>query len=298
MVQKNFLKKTDKKRYAQPKGINFLKILYWLFLLVFCGVVAYIFLFSGFLNILTIEFSPTKKINVLLLENKLNSILAEKYFNLVPRNNLLLLRENQLNNLFTREFGLVKKIKITKKFPDKIIITAEERNPIIILENSQGRFILDDESNTYPDNFFDTSGFDAETLPILKEENSERAFSFDNNSGRDYLDFIFGVKDKLENLLDIRLKKTIIAPQIISGDAFFETEEGWRIYFNKNVALDKEIAMLRIVLEEKIGQDKLKDLEYIDLRIDNKVFYKFKNVQPENTPVEKAENGNQDKKKN
>jgi cell division septal protein FtsQ len=295
MVKRSFLKKTEKIKYSQKKGINFLRILYWLFSLAFIGVAGYVFLFSGFLNILTVEFSPTEKIDSQRLSSRLNAWLEEKYWNLVPKNNLLLLKESYLNDLFTQEFGIVKRIKIIKKFPDKIKIIVEERNPIIVLENSQGKFILDDKGNTYPYNFFDSSGLDQADLPILKEENSERAFSFDNNAGSDYLNFIFGVKDKLENLLDIHLKKEIVAPRIISGDAVFEAEEGWRMYFNKKVEINKEIEMLQIVLEEKIGQEKIKDLDYIDLRIDNKVYYKFKDVQPEeNTSIEKS--GNKDQK--
>lgn len=297
MVKRNFLKKPDKNKYSQPKGINFLKIFYWFSFLAFCGVVGYVFLFSGFLNILTVEFSPTKKIEAQLLKNKLDSLLAEKYFKLVPKNNLLLLSESQLNRLFTQNFGLIKRIRIIKQFPDKIKIIVEERNPVIVLENSQGRFILDNTGSTYPYDFFDSSGFDQGKLPVLKEENSELAFSFDNNSGTDYLNFVFGIKDKLENLLDIPLKKEIKTPRVISGDVIFETEAGWQVYFNKNVAIDKEIEMLRIVLQDKIGPEKIKDLEYIDLRIDNKVYYKFKDIQAENAPAEKPENENKNTKK-
>jgi cell division septal protein FtsQ len=296
-VKKVFLKKTNKDNHFRPKGINFLKILYWLFFLAFIGVVLYVFLFSGFLNILTVEISPTEKIDAQLLESRVNSLLSEKYFNLVPKNNLLLLNESQLNNLFTREFGIVKKIKIIKQFPNKVKIIAEERNPVIVLENSQGRFVLDNEGSTYADNFFNSSGFNQEELPILKEENSELAFSFENDAGIDYLEFIFGIKDKLENLLDIRLKKIIVAPKIISGDAIFETEAGWKIYFNEEVEIDKEIEILRIVLQDKIGLEKIKDLEYIDLRIDDKAYYKFKNIPTENASDEKSEKESEDKKK-
>lgn len=295
MVKKSFLKKTEKTSYFQKKRINFSRILYGFFSLVFVGVIGYVLFFSGFLNILNREFSPTEKIDSQKLANHLDELLKEKYFKLVPKNNLLLLRESYLNNLFTEKFGIVKKISIAKKFPDKIKITVEERQPAIILENSQGKFVLDKETNVYPYNFFDSSDFDLTELPILKETNAERAFSFENNSGSNYLDFIFKVKDKLEKLLDIPVEKTMTVSKIISGDVFFTTKEGWQIYFNKNVAIDKEIEMLRIILEEKIGKEKRLDLEYIDLRIDNKVFYKFKNVQPENTPVEKAES--EDKKK-
>jgi len=288
-VKKSFLRKTEKNKYYPKKIINFLKIIYWLFSIAFIGVLVYVFLFSGFLNVLSIEFSPTEKIDSQKLFSRLDLLLGEKYFNLVPKNNLLLLRENYLNNLFTREFGMVKKIKIIKRFPDKIKIIVEERNPIIVLENSQGKFILDDAGSTYSYDFFDSSGFDQSTLPILKEENSELAFSFDNNAGADYLNFLFGVKDKLENLLDIPLKKEIVAPMIISGDAIFETEDGWRMFFNKKVEINKAIEMLRIVLEEKIGPEKIKDLDYIDLRINNKVYYKFKETQEEKPSAPKEE---------
>ena len=290
MVKRSFFKKTERIKYSPKKRTNFLKIFWWIFFLAFVGVAGYVFLFSGVLNILSIEFSPTEKIDSRMLSGRLDKLLEEKYLNIIPKNNLLLLKESYLSSLFTREFGMVKKIKIIKKFPDKIRIAVEERNPVLVLENSEGRFILDDEGNAYPYGFFDSSGLDPAGLPVLKEEKSEMAFSFNNGAGTDYLKFIFGVKDKLEKFLDIPVEKNMTATKIISGDVVFKTQEGWQLQFNKSVAIDKEIEMLRIVLEEKIGKNKRKDLEYIDLRIDNKVYYKFKDIQAENLPAEKSEN--------
>ncbi len=286
MVKKSFLKKTEKTSYFQKKRINLPRIFYWFFSLAFMGVIGYIFLFSGFLNISSREFSPTEKIASRKLSSRLNILLAEKYLNIIPKNNLLLLRESYLDKLFTQEFGIVKKVKIIKQFPDRIKIIIEERNPLIVLENSQGRFILDDVGDVYPYDFFDSSGFDLTVLPILKETNAERAFSFENNSGIDYLEFIFKVKDKLEKLLDISLEKKMTVSKIISGDVIFKTKEGWQAYFNKSVSIDKGIEMLRIVLKEKIEEEKRKELEYIDLRIDNKVYYKFKETEKSESTVE------------
>jgi cell division septal protein FtsQ len=295
MAKKDFLKKNNQSKHAQFRKINFFKIFYWFFALAFIGVVAYVLFFSGFLNILTVEFSPTKKIETQLLKSKLDAFLREKYFRLVPKNNLLLLGEGRLNDVFAQTFKIVKKIKITKRFPDKIKIAVEERDPILVLENSQGKFILDRDGNAYPYDYFDSSEFNQAELPILKEENSERAFSFADNSGADYLDFILGIKEKLEKMLDIPLEKTMTVPKIISEDVIFKTQEGWQIYFNKNVAIGKEIEMLRIVLEEKIEKAKRPDLEYIDLRTDNKISYKFKDAQTEKTAEKKSEG--EDKKK-
>jgi hypothetical protein len=65
-------------------------------------------------------------------------------------------------------------------------------------------------------------------------------------------------------------------PAFISQDIRVTTSEGWRIFFNADISLSKEVDMLKVVLDEKVPNEKRSYLEYIDLRSDNKVFYKFK----------------------
>ena len=49
------------------------------------------------------------------------------------------------------------------------------------------------------------------------------------------------------------------------------------IYFDESIPVAKEVDTLKLVLDEKINSDQRTDLEYIDLRTENKVYYKFKN---------------------
>ena len=44
--------------------------------------------------------------------------------------------------------------------------------------------------------------------------------------------------------------------------------------------------MLQAVLDNKIAKEKRPDLEYVDLRIPNKVFYKFRDGTPEEVAKE------------
>ena len=74
-------------------------------------------------------------------------------------------------------------------------------------------------------------------------------------------------------------------PNRMSGDLKVETTEGWKIYLSKDMGLENEIFMLKAILDKKINGDQRKDLEYIDLRINDKAFYKFKDGTSSNDAV-------------
>jgi len=57
-------------------------------------------------------------------------------------------------------------------------------------------------------------------------------------------------------------------------DAQITTKEGWQIFINSEVDLEKQLISLLQILEEKIKDRS--NLEYIDLRFGAKMFYKLK----------------------
>ena len=81
---------------------------------------------------------------------------------------------------------------------------------------------------------------------------------------------------------------------MISGDLRVETSEGWKIYFNKNLGSKKTFEMLKVILANNIDQEKRANLEYIDLRVNNKAYYKLKNADGSEDNV--AEENPEDKK--
>ncbi len=51
------------------------------------------------------------------------------------------------------------------------------------------------------------------------------------------------------------------------------TSLGWQVYFNPAYSIDSQIKALETILDEQIKGD-YKSLEYIDLRIEGRVYYK------------------------
>ncbi len=57
--------------------------------------------------------------------------------------------------------------------------------------------------------------------------------------------------------------------------------EGWYVYLTTMVPFDTQSERLALVMREKIGERRL-DLEYVDLRYDERIFYRFKDgIEPE-----------------
>jgi hypothetical protein len=52
------------------------------------------------------------------------------------------------------------------------------------------------------------------------------------------------------------------------------TSEGWKIYFEPKGDIESQIMNLDLLLKEKISSKDRKNLDYIDLRYGNKIFYK------------------------
>ena len=102
-------------------------------------------------------------------------------------------------------------------------------------------------------------------------------------SGRDYkigenifeektMNFISQTKEFL--LSEINLK--VVDFDVLSfpaDDMKVITSEGWYILFNLQKEAEEQLSALKGVLEEKI-KDQRENLEYVDLRIENRVYYK------------------------
>ena len=52
------------------------------------------------------------------------------------------------------------------------------------------------------------------------------------------------------------------------------TLEGWEVYFNLEDGVSQQIFNLDIVLKEKISPEERENLEYVDLRFGNQIYYK------------------------
>ena len=82
---------------------------------------------------------------------------------------------------------------------------------------------------------------------------------------------LIDLRKSLAEEVGLRVLDFIIEDE--DNDLKINTNEGWYILFDKSRDIRSQLDSLRLILTEKIKEDR-KNLEYIDLRIENRVYYK------------------------
>ncbi len=87
--------------------------------------------------------------------------------------------------------------------------------------------------------------------------------------------FIFGINDKLSQK-DYLKPKNFSVPNKMPQFLIVELVNGARIFFNLADSLENQLNRLNLLIDKKIGQGNIKNLDYIDLRMGENVYYKMK----------------------
>jgi cell division septal protein FtsQ len=297
-------KKKDRRSIELPRGKkqSSSKWLYRTVAMLFLATVIFVLFFSDFLSITKIEISGLNKLEKTQVQNIIDERSRGKYLGIINKNNLILFQKSETRKILLDNFKRIEDVKIKKIFPDGLKIIIKERILTMLLCSSGECHILNEKGEPYRADNFSSEELEQENLVTL-DDLSGAKISLDNNPlEKNYQEFILKLAEYVLDETGIVLKKQYTTPSRMSGDLKVETEEGWRIYFNENVSLEKELLILKTILANKIEKEQQKDLEYVDLRINNKVFYKFKEgtvqmQEAEDIPVPKEKQKQKEQKK-
>ena len=302
----------DKPRRRREFKINW-KILLWggFFVLLF-GNGFYLLVFSPFFQIKTIEISGHQILSAERIKSVAENYLNNKIFKFFPQNRLPVLAVNRLAAKITGEFPEIEKVEIKKNLPAKLIIKINERKataiwcqakPAPVVETPSGPInassspVLGKEKNILPESercfFMDASGIIYREAPemsgslmptfysqIVGEVNSVRNFSGAISNGVKLKDEMVSAKTiEFAQVIkkDLRLAgidvKGILLNNQNKNDLTVLTSEGWLVYFDLARPAIGQTRTLIVLLNEEIKEKRV-SLEYVDLRIAGRAYYK------------------------
>lgn len=208
------------------------------------------------------------------IESELRKAIGGTTWGFLPRDHFLLVSNEAIEHRLRDKFPQIRKIDVSKRFPDRLIAKIEERM-------LWGVYCLREKRESAPHSCFylDTTGtaydalayFEGFLLPVvygvLPATLGTEALP------KTTLEFFDSAKQALQplqaNLLSLALSSS--TPQ----DVRLNLAEGWYLWVTPSRPITEWLDILNTVLEKEIGS-KRAELEYIDLRFGNKVFYKFR----------------------
>lgn len=254
----------------------FFRVAYFFMLAVFLGVTAYALIFSSFMRINYLNLEGTKELGYEEVYAKAEALMDGKYLDVFPRNNFILISKKKVQGVLLDEFKKIRSVAVEKKFPDTINIKIEERDALIIWCTKGPCYIIDEGGFAYAGADFDSDELKENNLVKLVDISAKPVTIGEQVLDEEYVKFIFSVREAFQENLSLDVSNEYVTKYRISGEVEVKTGEGWDIYLNSQLPLEKSVRTIKAFLEKEIDEEARKRLEYLDLRVENKVFYKIR----------------------
>ena len=254
------------------KKKRFIKKLTFLFLIPLFIFVSLIALFYvPYFRIKKISIEGNSSIDQEKITAEISNYFKDKQFKIFPRDNFFIMPKKEIINSLLEKFPRLKTISLSKNFPDAISVKVEERNneALFCFKNKdEGCAFIDQDGFVFDKAPYFSAGvyltFLEEATPTVPSGLNFQVIS--EEQFKKIIDFKNLLTEENIKILQIIIKK--------EGIYELQTNESWSILLNEKNDSQLTYQNLKTTLDQI--KDKRKNLDYIDLRFGNKVFYKFK----------------------
>ena len=242
--------------------------LYWLF-------------WSGAFALENLQIDNTSHIEQAELAAAVDGYLNERWFFIPRRNNIFFLVDNDtIANILLRKFPGATEISVQKDFPKTLNITLRVRNPV-------GVWCFKVE----PCFFFDNSGWlmklanhdlvsgtiiatdpDEQFLFKVEDHRSTTPLDLGESLNSELFSFVMAINNGLTK--QSIFMSRVVLPNDDPFQAIFQTDENWRLITATNQPASQQLNALAVVLEKKVTAKQRLILQYIDVQLPNRVYYK------------------------
>ena len=251
--QPSLYSRTDEIREKRTSG--------WIYPLLFCillGAAIYLIFFSPFFQVKNVSFGDTKYVSRAELDGVVAS--SRGIFN----NNIITFGFFDFGSRLGDVTG-VKSFSIIREFPNNIKIEIVEKSPIFVWQILDKKYLVDENGYAWA-NYEEKYA----SLPVVVDTKNVPVQVGAKIVPGSFVTFTRDIFNNFEGTTGIPISKSEVLD--IISDLKITSKDGWYVYFDTTRTAKNQLTGLVRVLEEV--RNKGRKLEYVDLRIDNRIFYK------------------------
>ncbi len=243
-----------------------------------CVGLGYLLFFANLLDVRIINISGAEIIPSADLKTVAENWLNEGFLGLTRNKDLLFISVGGLASELTAKFPRIDSAEIRKEFPHGLKITIVERQSAGIwcfvasdkpFDSAQGRCFYFDKNGVAYAEATQSSGF--LILGVADHRGQAVALGSRVNS-EEWTKNIIMARELLPKI------GVNVAEFSIPSGSFDEfnakTAGGWKILFSNSTDITKQITSLGVLFRDKLPAEKRAGLQYIDLRIQDRIYYK------------------------
>jgi len=253
-----------------------LRVLFWLLFLGFLGICGYILLFSPYLDVDAVSIEGNQDVSKREIADQVAKSIEGKYFNFFPKKNFFFVNKKDINVALKSNFDQLEVASIEKKFPGTISVQVTERKPELVWCSGGVCYFVDKSGLAYggadgTDEELRKNGFltvvDVSAVPVdLGKTKINPA----------YIGFIESAELMLRDDLKIDPAESFHTAGIASGEISVKNSEGWTVKLGSEFSIEDAKKVIQTLFEKELNEEVREKLDYLDLRIKNKIYYKIK----------------------
>jgi hypothetical protein len=266
------------KRDKQEKRGRFSRCLFWVLLLGFLGVCGYLLLFSPFLEVDAISVEGNKEIPSEQIVEKASSAIVGKYLGFFSKRNFLLVRKNTINSQLKNSFNRLEVSSIEKKFPRTILIKVKERQPELVWCSGGVCYLADKSGLIYSGANAADEEINKERFLVAIDDNARPVEIGKTTLGENFIQYLKEIDAVLVDDLGLSIDGNYHTPALSSQEIIVKIKEGegWTLKLSSAISPGDTKKILETVFGKDLAGEKRQQLEYLDLRVKGKVYYKLR----------------------
>jgi hypothetical protein len=264
------------KRDSQKKKSGFSHFLFWLMFLAFIGVSVYLLFFSSLMEIETVSSEGNQDIPSDEIAIQAKKSMEGKYFGYLSRKNFFLVNKREIDAALKSSFNRLEVASIEKKFPKAILIKVRERHPELVWCSGGVCYLIDKEGMAYSGATGTDEELRRENFLTVVDENARPVEIGATFIDGGYIDFLKKMSLILRDDLQLETEGGYFTPAIASREAIVKIKEGWLLKMNSAISPEETKKIIQTLFEKELPPEKRQNLDYLDLRVKNKVYYKMR----------------------
>jgi cell division septal protein FtsQ len=266
----------SRRERLEPKGEQSFSFLGTLFLwLLFLGTLIYVVVFSPYLALTSWEVTGLSLVPAESFQADVDQEIHHKYLSVIPRDRYLLVRPRALEQFLKERYPLIKNLVVTRIFPHTLHLTVEERNILLLwcVSDTCGH-VLEDGSVREVSSVYEEEENKNHTL-FLRDGSAEPLRFGSDVYDPQVVALALALPQALQERFGIETEKEMSFSSRFANELRVKTKQGWELYISTRLPLDTSLETLRLLFEKELPEDRRSGLQYIDLRTENRIFYRY-----------------------
>ena len=186
--------------------------------------------------------------------------------------NILFVQTDILEIKILGDLPQVRTVHIARKLPGTLKVIIQEKEPVMLILSKGNYYFVDAEGIAYEQAQLDT--LPGIVLPTIKNNDQEANLTIGTRVvAETFVQFIDEVQKSLPAIVEAQIVETRI-PSLAAREVHVKLDNNWVIKLDITRDSSIQMSVLRQLLKSTVTDEEKQVLEYIDLRIPNRVYYR------------------------